>query len=246
MANMRPELAAAEHADRRARAERSSLTADCSSRTLRFCSSRKALSFCAQRARLFGQNRNRQQRRVLRARRPDGQRRDRHTRGHLHDREQRIEPFSALLSTGTPSTGSVVCAAVMPGRCAAPPAPAMMTSMPAPFGARGKLGHQFRRAMRGDRRGIRARTPNSVSISLAARMVSQSDLLPMMMDTSGARAGAASSYWPCASVNPGLPSKVRSVSVLTISYPAADHSSDTEPTIWACVTASPPASKRQR
>ena len=39
-------------------------------------------------------------------------------------------PFIARLSTGTPSTGSVVNAAAMPGRCAAPPAPAMMTCSP--------------------------------------------------------------------------------------------------------------------
>jgi hypothetical protein len=32
--------------------------------------------------------------------------------------------------TGTPSTGSSVLAAVMPGRWAAPPAPAMMTARP--------------------------------------------------------------------------------------------------------------------
>ena len=35
-------------------------------------------------------------------------------------------PFSAWLSTGTPSTGSIVIDAAMPGRCAAPPAPAMI------------------------------------------------------------------------------------------------------------------------
>src|SRR5579859_350714 len=39
-------------------------------------------------------------------------------------------PFRAFDSTGTPSTGSTVFEAVMPGRWAAPPAPAMMTSMP--------------------------------------------------------------------------------------------------------------------
>ena len=39
-------------------------------------------------------------------------------------------PFSARDSTGTPSTGSTVFDAVIPGRCAAPPAPAMITSMP--------------------------------------------------------------------------------------------------------------------
>jgi hypothetical protein len=39
-------------------------------------------------------------------------------------------PFSTALSTGTPRTGSVVWAATMPGRCAAPPAPAMITFSP--------------------------------------------------------------------------------------------------------------------
>ena len=40
-------------------------------------------------------------------------------------------PFSALV-TGTPMTGRVVILAIMPGRCAAPPAPAMMTRRPRP------------------------------------------------------------------------------------------------------------------
>ena len=39
-------------------------------------------------------------------------------------------PLSAWLSTGTPSTGSEVIEAVMPGRCAAPPAPAITTLSP--------------------------------------------------------------------------------------------------------------------
>ena len=39
-------------------------------------------------------------------------------------------PFSALDSTGTPSTGRWVFAAAMPGRCAAPPAPATITCSP--------------------------------------------------------------------------------------------------------------------
>ena len=42
-------------------------------------------------------------------------------------------PLSALLITGTPITGMVVIDATMPGRWAAPPAPAMMTSMPRPL-----------------------------------------------------------------------------------------------------------------
>ena len=36
-------------------------------------------------------------------------------------------PDKARLSTGTPNTGSGVMEAVMPGRCAAPPAPAITT-----------------------------------------------------------------------------------------------------------------------
>ena len=39
-------------------------------------------------------------------------------------------PFSAFDITGTPRTGNTVFAATMPGRWAAPPAPAMITSMP--------------------------------------------------------------------------------------------------------------------
>src|SRR5579862_5739205 len=41
-------------------------------------------------------------------------------------------PFICLDSISTPSTGSVVCAATTPARCAAPPAAAMMTFMPLP------------------------------------------------------------------------------------------------------------------
>ena len=39
-------------------------------------------------------------------------------------------PCSVREGTGTPSTGSWVSAAVIPGRCAAPPAPAMMVLSP--------------------------------------------------------------------------------------------------------------------
>ena len=41
-------------------------------------------------------------------------------------------PFRLLLSTGTPITGRGVIEAVIPGRCAAPPAPATMTLSPRP------------------------------------------------------------------------------------------------------------------
>ena len=39
-------------------------------------------------------------------------------------------PSSLASGTGTPITGNAVADATMPGRCAAPPAPAMITSMP--------------------------------------------------------------------------------------------------------------------
>src|SRR4051794_39330758 len=70
----------------------------------------------------------------------------------------------------------------MPGRCAAPPAPAMMTLKPAALAP-------FAKAT--IRSGVRCAetircsllTPSAVSVSAANRMVSQSDWLPMMMAT---------------------------------------------------------------
>ena len=59
-------------------------------------------------------------------------------------------PLSAWLCTGTPSTGSSVWAATMPGRWAAPPAPAMITSIPRPSAPCGEFGHPVRRAVGGD------------------------------------------------------------------------------------------------
>ena len=48
--------------------------------------------------------------------------------------ERRLSmPDSAFDVTGTPNTGSDVIAAAMPGKCAAPPAPAMTTLKPAAF-----------------------------------------------------------------------------------------------------------------
>ena len=46
----------------------------------------------------------------------------------MDSRESR--PSNRANGTGTPITGSGVAAATMPGRWAAPPAPAMITSMP--------------------------------------------------------------------------------------------------------------------
>src|SRR5258708_7731325 len=44
-------------------------------------------------------------------------------------------PWSAVAGMGTPSTGTTVFAAIIPGRCAAPPAPAMITRRPRPAAA---------------------------------------------------------------------------------------------------------------
>src|SRR5579871_3821286 len=46
----------------------------------------------------------------------------------MDSRESRL--FKARLSTGTPRTGRAVMLATMPGKCAAPPAPAMITFRP--------------------------------------------------------------------------------------------------------------------
>lgn len=46
--------------------------------------------------------------------------------------QQQDAQSAALATPSTPSTGSVVTDASMPGRCAAPPAPAMMTRRPRP------------------------------------------------------------------------------------------------------------------
>ena len=93
-------------------------------------------------------------------------------------------PPSAWLSTGTPSTGTSVEAAMTPGRWAAPPAPAMITSMPRPSAAAA-----YSAVSAGVRWAERTRhscgTPNRSRVSSAWRMVSQSDLLPMMTATSG-------------------------------------------------------------
>ncbi len=93
-------------------------------------------------------------------------------------------PLSDLLSIGTPMTGSVVNAAVTPGRCAAPPAPAMMTRRPrfaappayssSPCGSRWAEMTLASLAM-----------PNSASASAAAFIVGQSESLPIKMPTSG-------------------------------------------------------------
>ena len=59
-------------------------------------------------------------------------------------------PFRARLATGTPSTGTAVFAASMPGRCAAPPAPAMIALRPRPAARFGVGEHVVGHAVRRD------------------------------------------------------------------------------------------------
>ena len=59
-------------------------------------------------------------------------------------------PSRYFSGTGTPITGSGVSEATMPGRWAAPPAPAMITFSPRPAACCAYVGHAERRAVRRD------------------------------------------------------------------------------------------------
>ena len=71
-----------------------------------------------------------QQSGILRAGFSDGQRSHRNAAGHLHDGKQRIHALQRLALDGNAQHGHKVLAATMPGKCAAPPAPAMITCKP--------------------------------------------------------------------------------------------------------------------
>ena len=93
-------------------------------------------------------------------------------------------PDSALLWTGTPMTGTVVREATIPGRWAAPPAPAMMT-----WRLRASASRAYLTIQPGVRCADTTRhscaTPNWTRTSAAAFIVSQSDRLPMITPTVG-------------------------------------------------------------
>src|SRR5688572_621745 len=92
-------------------------------------------------------------------------------------------PDSAFDCTGTPSTGRWVSEDTIPGRCAAPPAPATMTLKPSPAAplanATIRSGVRCAETIRASQA-----TPSLSSTSAAARMVGQSDWLPITMATS--------------------------------------------------------------
>ena len=67
---------------------------------------------------------------IDRARLSDRERPDRHAGGHLDDREQAIHALQRLAFDRHAEHREAVIEAAIPGRCAAPPAPAMMTFRP--------------------------------------------------------------------------------------------------------------------
>ena len=102
-------------------------------------------------------------------------------------------PSSCCRGTGTPITGRGVSDAVMPGRCAAPPAPAMITRSPratAVF-AYSYIASGVRCA---DTTRTSAGTSNSRRTSTAPCMTVRSESLPMITPTSGDAPAIACSY----------------------------------------------------
>src|SRR5688572_25858844 len=140
-------------------------------------------------------------------------------------------PASAVAGTGTPSTGSTVFAAVMPGRWAAPPAAAMITSRPRPSAAD---------AYSNMRSGVRCAemirtswgTSSSRRSASAGSIVSRSLRLPMITPTQGARASLMAASW---SRPRGLSRRAR-LRPCTSSTPAS----------WAPSSTRPPAPRRAR
>ena len=91
-------------------------------------------------------------------------------------------PPSALERTGTPSTGKGVSAAAMPGRCAAPPAPAIRQRRPRSSAV---VAYSYNNP--GVRCALTTRAsyarPASARTRAASRRVGQSEALPMMIPT---------------------------------------------------------------
>ena len=111
------------------------------------------------------------------------------------DRSESI-PFKAFDSIGTPRTGRCVFAAVIPGRCAAPPAPATITRSPrsAAVFAYSTISSGVRWA---ETTFVSNRTPRSSRVSQQCFIVSQSEREPMITPTCG------SSIEPSLATGPG-------------------------------------------
>ena len=86
--------------------------------------------------------------------------------------------------TGTPSTGTMVLAAIMPGRWAAPPAPAMIARRPRAraLSAYANISSGMRCA---DTTCASYGTPNSLRMATACCITSQSDDEPITTPTTG-------------------------------------------------------------
>ena len=93
-------------------------------------------------------------------------------------------PERARLCTGTPITGSVVSEATIPGRCAAPPAPATITRNPSCLAWRAKStissGVRWAESTR-----TSTLTPSSSRAETAGFRVGKSESLPMITATRG-------------------------------------------------------------
>ena len=103
-------------------------------------------------------------------------------------------PCRWRVGTGTPSTGTVVLAASMPGRCAAPPAPAMIALSPRPAAAAAKA--NISSGMRWALTTFASwATPKRSSTSTALCIVGQSLADPITTATSGTSVDMGSTYW---------------------------------------------------
>mmetsp|Transcript_8662 Transcript_8662/g.22841 ORF Transcript_8662/g.22841 Transcript_8662/m.22841 type:complete len:255 (-) Transcript_8662:748-1512(-) len=104
-------------------------------------------------------------------------------------------PESAEDFTGTPITGRGVIAATIPGRCAAPPAPAMIARKPR---CSAVAEYSYRRwgVRWADTMVSSKGTPNSVSTSAAARIVGRSESEPMITPTTAGGAAVISGEFP--------------------------------------------------
>src|SRR5947199_1875898 len=97
-------------------------------------------------------------------------------------------PCSVFVSTGTPRTGKIVFAAAIPGRCADPPAPAMITRMPR-FSAASAYSNRRSGVRCAETTRVSLATPRESRICAACCIVSQSDFEPMIIPTSGSGIG---------------------------------------------------------
>ena len=85
---------------------------------------------------------------------------------------------------GTPITGSIVCAAITPARCAAAPAPAIITSTPffsAPFASLTALSGE----RCADAIVVSKEIPNAFNIFSVSSITGKSESLPIIIRTFG-------------------------------------------------------------